>query len=194
MTQERYDPLTLVLHWLTVALVLTLWSIAQLWDWLPRGSAPRHAAQALHVSLGLVFILVLATRLLWRATAGRRLAPPPGPRSLVLAARAMHGALYLLLVAMAISGPLNRSAGGDPLGFFGLFTLPPLLAKDKALAESINDVHGTIATIILILAGLHAAAALAHHYLWRDGVLARMLPGRAPHDGAAAAPLSPGGP
>jgi cytochrome b561 len=179
MTTERYDPLTLALHWLTVALVLTLWSIAQVWGWLPRGSAPRHAAQALHVSLGMVFILVLLARLLWRATAGRRLAPPPGPRLLEWGARAAHGALYLLLILMAISGPLNRSAGGDPLGFFGLVTFPPLLAKDKALAETINDFHGTVATIILILAGIHAAAALAHHYFWRDGVLARMVPGLA---------------
>lgn len=182
MKSERYDPLTLALHWLTVLLVLVLWSIAQIWDWLPRGSAPRHAAQALHVSLGMVFILVLLARLAWRLTAGRRLAPPPGPPLVVFAARAAHGALYLLLVLMAISGPLNRSAGGDPLGFFGLFTLPPLLAENKNLAETINDFHGTVATLILILAGLHAAAALAHHYLWRDGVLARMVPGLSPRD------------
>jgi cytochrome b561 len=179
MNAERYDAPTLALHWLTVALVITLWTIAQIWDWLPKGSAPRHAAQALHVSLGMLFIVVLLARLAWRLSGGRRLAPPPGSRLLVLASRAVHGVLYLLLLLMAISGPLNRSAGGDPLSFFGLVTFPPLLAENKALAETINDFHGTVATIILILAGLHAAAALLHHYLWRDGVLARMVPGLA---------------
>jgi cytochrome b561 len=58
-------------------------------------------------------------------------------------------------------------------------TFPPLLAKNNALAETLTDFHGTVATIILILAGLHAAAALVHHFIMRDGVLARMVPGLA---------------
>ncbi len=176
MPPSVYDRTTIAFHWLTVALVLSLWSIAQIWGFLPRGTALRHGLQWLHVGLGLFFITVLLARLLWRATAGRRLAPPPGARLLALAARAMHGALYGLLLAMAVTGPLNRWAAGDPLGVPGLFTIPAPFAASKALAQRINDIHGTIAIALLTLAALHAAAALIHHFLWRDDVLTRMLP------------------
>jgi cytochrome b561 len=61
--------------------------------------------------------------------------------------------------------------------YFGLFTVPAFDPGNKALRENVEDLHGTIATIILVLAGLHASAGLLHYYLWHDGVLRRMLPG-----------------
>lgn len=179
-SSPTYDRATITLHWLTVALVLSLWSIAQLWGFLPKGSAPRHALQWLHVGLGLFFITVLLARLLWRATAGRRLEEAPGSRLLALAAQALHGLLYLLLLAMAVTGPINRWAQGDPLGIPGLFIVPAPFTATTAFADRINDIHGTIASVILILAAFHAAAALAHHFLWHDDVLGRMLPGLKP--------------
>ncbi len=175
IAQQRYDRLTMALHWLTVLVVVTLWSLAQVWGLAPKGSAARHAMQALHVSFGLVLIAILTLRVLWRAGPGRRL-PPADTGLLQMAAKAVHWGLYALLGVQAGLGVFGRWFSEDPLAFFGLFAIPSPFARDKALEDGLISIHDTIATIILIVAGLHAAAALWHHYVRRDGVLRRMLP------------------
>jgi len=172
---QRYDRLTIALHWLTALLVVTLWLLAQVWGLAPKGSAARHAMQALHVSFGLVLIAVLALRVVWRAGPGRRL-PPADAGLLQMAAKAVHWGLYALLGVQAGLGVFGRLFSDDPFGFFWLFTIPKPFARDKALEDGLISIHDTIATVILIVAGLHAAAALWHHYVRRDGVLRRMLP------------------
>ena len=80
------------------------------------------------------------------------------------------------MIALPLLGWMLLSAEQKPIPFFGL-SLPPLVAPDKALAERIEDVHVALATIGYWLVGVHAVAALVHHYLFRDGTLRRMLPG-----------------
>jgi cytochrome b561 len=83
--------------------------------------------------------------------------------------------LYAFLILMPLLGWLTLSAAGKAIPFFGL-ELPALIGPDKALAESIEDLHGTIGTLGYYLIGLHAAAALYHHYFVQDDTLRRMLP------------------
>ncbi|HTR15526.1 MAG TPA: cytochrome b [Acetobacteraceae bacterium] len=175
---SRYDALTRMLHWGTVVLVILLYGLAQIWDFLPRGSAPRHALQSLHISLGVMLTLVILARIPWRLGLGRRL-PPATPGWTDKAARGMHHLLYLLLLTMVVTGFGNRWTHGAPLEIFGLIGLPsPFGAMAPATVHLIGAVHNTVATGIMICAGLHAAAALFHHFLLRDGVLRRMLPDR----------------
>lgn len=89
-------------------------------------------------------------------------------------AKAVHFTLYALLIALVFVGTFLVYVRGD--SFFGLLTIPAFDPGNKALRENLGELHETIATIILILAGLHAAAGLIHHYLWQDGVLQRMIP------------------
>ncbi|KGM31738.1 cytochrome b [Inquilinus limosus] len=173
----RYDRTTILLHWLTALFVILLFALAEIWGFLPRGTPVRKGAQALHISCGLLLTVVLIARLLWRGTQGRRLPPATGGLQ-HLAAKAAHHALYLLLAAQVVLGFLFRWAQGEPFQFFGLFDVPAAFAPDHDLAGTIGDLHNTVAWIIIVLAGLHAAAALVHHYALRDGVLRRMLPGR----------------
>jgi len=173
-TTGRYDRATIVLHWLTAGLVVTLFLLAEGWGFFPRDI--RQAGQSLHVSLGILLAVVLVARLLWRGGPGRRL-PPADAGLLGWAARAAHLSLYGLLVAQAALGILFRWAEGEPLQVFGLFTLPAAFAPDRDLARSLIGLHNTVAWVIIALAGLHAAAALVHHYVLKDGVLRRMLPG-----------------
>ncbi|MGF6231232.1 cytochrome b561 [Inquilinus ginsengisoli] len=173
----RYDRVTILLHWLTAALVILMFALAEIWGFLPRGTALRKGAQSLHISCGLLLTVVLIARLAWRGTQGRRL-PPANTGLLHLAAKAAHLALYALLAAQVTLGFLFRWAQGEPFQFFGLFDVPAALAPDHDLAQTIGGLHDTVAWTIIVLAGLHAAAALVHHYALRDGVLRRMLPGR----------------
>jgi cytochrome b561 len=175
--RARYDPPAMTLHWLTALLVLTLWTLAQAWGFLQHGTPLRHELQALHVSLGLVLIVVLALRIGWRAGPSRRL-PPAATGAAELAARAMHYLLYALLLAEVALGLGFRWAGPDPLGFFGLFTIPAPFALTQQQGRTIAELHQWIGNSIVALAALHALAALFHHLWLRDDTLLRMLPGR----------------
>lgn len=170
----HYDRLTLALHWLTAFLVAEQWIGAQLLDEFAEG-APRIAARSVHISLGLFLGLVILVRIAWRATRGRKL-PPADRGFLQLIANATHRLLYALLIAIVPVGIFLVAVRGDNI--FGLFSVPAFGGGDKVLRHNVVELHEWLANAILILAGLHAAAALVHHYLWRDDVLRRMMPGR----------------
>ena len=102
---------------------------------------------------------------------------PEPPRMLHLLSIAAHLSIYAWLVAMPFAGWTILSAEGDPIPFWGL-NLPPLTSPDKALADQVKELHETGGTVGYFLLGLHAAAALFHHYFMKDDTLRRMLPGK----------------
>ncbi len=169
-----YDRLTIWLHWLTAGLVLVLWALAQIIDFWPPASFGRVAVRSTHILLGLVLVAILLARLIWRLHGGRQL-PPAQTGLLGLAARLTHWALYGLLTLALAAGIANVWVRGD--SFFGLFRLVSFAPGDRAMRQLIGSLHEVPTNLILIVAGLHAAAALFHHFIKRDGVLRRMLPG-----------------
>ncbi len=172
-----YDRITILLHWLTAVLVVALFALAESWDFLRHGSPLRKELHSIHISLGIVLALVMTVRLGWRATRGRRL-PPASAGLMAFAGKAVHHALYLLLAAQIVLGFLWRWAQAEAFMFFGLFPVQFATVKDRALSHTLGDLHDIAAWSIIVLAGLHAVAALMHHYILGDGVLKRMLPGR----------------
>jgi cytochrome b561 len=168
----RYDTTTITFHWLTAILVAEQWLGAQIIDWFPSG-APRVDARSVHITCGVLLAAVLMGRVIWRLTAGRRL-PLADGRLLSLIAKATHWGLYALLSAMLVVGLFLTWTRGDSI--FNLFKLPAFDPGNRALADQVQQVHATIGWIIVAVAGLHAAAALFHRIVWRDGVLGRMLP------------------
>lgn len=179
---EVYDRTTITLHWITAVSVVLLWISGQTADWIPDG--PVHTAYwSAHLLLGFTFAVVLACRITWRASRGRRL-PAADPGLLQAFAKATHYLLYALLLTVVSLGIVNAFVRGYDL--FGLVKLPQL--GELAWRRPITDWHGLAANLVLGLALLHAAAALVHRYLWHDGVLGRMLPTKAmsARDGNAA--------
>ena len=172
---ERYDGMTMTLHWITAILVLTLFSLAHVWSFFPHDGPAQIMMQTMHVSLGVILAAVLVVRLVWRPFLGRRL-PPTSTGFTEIAAKGMHYLLYGLLIAMVIAGFGKRWVRGHGVEFFGS-SIPSPLALDPSWRPAFNWVHHWGAWAIIILAGLHAVAALFHHYAMRDGVLRRMLPG-----------------
>lgn len=168
----RYDGKTIVLHWLTAGLVVSLWVIAKVIDDFASGW-PRVTVRSVHITLGVCLAVVLVVRLAWRFGGGVKL-PAAEAGVAGLLARAVHGVLYLLVIAVVLGGVANVWVRGDSI--FGLFQVPAFAPGDRALRRLVGGWHELGANAILILAGLHAAAALVHHYVRRDGVLRRMLP------------------
>jgi len=170
----RYDPRSIGLHWLTVALVVALWALGQTIDLFPKDD-PRIAARTLHILLGGSLALVVSYRLWWRISAGVRL-PPTGDGWADKAASLAHKLLYVLLALTVLLGLANAWQRGDTL--YGLFSIAAFDPGNKALRETIGDLHALSANSLVILACLHAAAALFHRYRLKDQVLQRMLPSR----------------
>jgi cytochrome b561 len=175
---QQYGRLSIALHWLTLALLIGVYACIELREMYPRGSDPREALKMWHFTLGLVVFLLVWVRFVARIVGKEPPIVPPAPKWQMVTATSVEISLYGLMVALPLLGWLTLSAEGDAIPFFGL-QLPALVAENKQLAERTEELHETLATIGYFLIGLHAAAALFHHYVRRDNTLKRMLPPRA---------------
>ena len=174
---RSYDRTTVVLHWAVAFGVLFQWAGAHLIDDFAPGPM-RVDARSVHILVGLLLTVAIAARMWWRVKGGVRLAQDRR-RSLAIAARATHVTLYLLLTAAVSLGLFNTWLRGDSV--VGLFHIPRFghyaPAARHALANRIVAWHRLAANLILVVASVHAGAALAHHVWLGDDVLARMVPG-----------------
>jgi len=174
MSPRRYDPVTQSLHWLVAIAVIATYVLALGREALPKGDF-RTAILNLHMSLGLAVMALTVVRIGWR---GVMPAPTPVPSSPVamLAARGAHLALYAAMLAIPLIGLAMMWAKGRTVGFFGLFSLSSPITPDKALGKLLGEAHEVAAHLMMILAGVHAAAAIGHQLVLKDGTLSRMLP------------------
>ena len=122
---------------------------------------------------GVTLLGVFVARVIWRVSRGRSL-PGAGGDLMEAVARLTHWVLYALILTTLVLGLANVWMRGDTI--FNLFTVPAFDPANRALRSLVGGWHALAADAILILAGLHAAAALFHHYILRDRVLRRMLP------------------
>lgn len=176
-TTDRYGSLSIGMHWLMLALLIGVYACIELRGFYPKGSDLRESLKTWHFMLGLSVFALVFVRL-----AIRFVTPSPQMSPQIVAwqhhlAGLMHAVLYVFLIVMPVLGWLTLSASDKVIPFFGL-ELPSLIGPDKAFASSLKEIHGTTGTIGYYLIGLHAAAALYHHYFVRDDTLLRMLPQR----------------
>ncbi len=170
---QSYSATARTFHWLTLALLVLAFGLEWTVDDLPRSIQP--AVIDLHRSVGLTVWGLTLARLAYRQLSG---APPaldlPGWQ--ILVGRLTHVALYLVLVTVPLLGWAYSDLRGLNGQLYWLFDLPHLLAPaDRPVWRMVRGWHALGANILLVLAGLHAAAALYHHYVRRDPVLRRML-------------------
>ena len=170
-----YHPLVRTLHWLMALLIFGALGLGVWSTQLPRGDA-RGEVLFVHKSIGVAVLALIVLRIVARLALG---SPPYAvalDRLVHASAQAAHGLLYLLMIALPVSGYVMSSAGGHDVSFFGLFTLPPLVSPDKALAASADEAHYVFAWAIGVVLVLHLAAVVWHAWLKRDTVLTRMWP------------------
>ncbi|MGE5170057.1 MAG: cytochrome b [Rudaea sp.] len=171
---ERYDNVAIALHWAVAALIVGNLLLGL--SMVPLPISPRKLHWYLwHKSIGVTVFALTSLRLAWRA---RR--PHPAPVAMPAwqrkAARATHALLYLLLLAIPVSGWLYSAATGVQVVYLGLVPLPELVPKDKPLADMLRVTHLALNSVLFTVVCIHVAAALRHHFVDRDATLARMLP------------------
>ena len=176
-SSTSYDGVMRAIHWTTLALVAGAFAAVWIADPALVGPYVRPVIQV-HRSLGLTVAALTIFRLAWRWRA--RIPPLPGDLPMVqkIAARAAEGVLYVLLVAQPVIGLLYTNAYGLRVNLYFLGELPALIGRDRPLAAQLGNVHFFLGYSLLVLIGLHSAAALFHHFIRRDDVLNAMLPTR----------------
>lgn len=169
----RYSMLAIWLHWIMFLLIVAVYATIELREFFPKGSDPRDALKALHFLLGLSVLFLVAVRIFARLQSPT---PPIEPRLPVWqhwTAIIMHVSLYVWMIAMPILGWLILSGEAKPIPFIGL-ALPPLVTPDKDFAHNMEEIHETLGEAGYWIIGIHAAAALFHHYFIHDNTLQRM--------------------
>ena len=170
----HYGPPAKTFHWLIVALLVIQYLIGWLMPDIHRGMQPG-TAMMFHISVGVVVLALTALRFGWRLT------HPVAPESSLpawqrVSSEAVHWLLYLLVLVTTLSGWFFASMRGWTIRLFGVVDLPMLTAADSPAARPLGRWHQTLEWTLLIFVGLHVAAALMHVFIYRDRVMARMLP------------------
>ena len=171
---ETYNRGAIALHWVTAALIVANLLLGLSMVALPISPRKLHW-YLFHKSIGVTIFLLTSLRLAWRAVRSHP-APVPMPAWQRRAAAASHALLYVLLFVIPLSGWLYSSATGVQVVYLGIVPLPDLVGKDRALAGLLRVVHVSLNALLFATVCLHVAAAIRHHFVDRDAVLARMLP------------------
>ena len=169
----RYSTPAIVLHWLVALLIFVAFPLGLYMADLQL-SPEKLKLFSYHKWIGVTVFMLAGLRVVWRLTH----TPPPLPASVAdwqrRASAIVHGLLYLLILAIPISGWLMSSAKGVQTVWFGVLPLPDLIGKDKALGHLLEEVHEVLNYTMLALVVVHLAAALQHHFIERQPFLQRM--------------------
>jgi cytochrome b561 len=173
-TSSRYGAGAQAFHWLTVLLVLAAYLLSK-GDGYSLYSAAADGLRRIHEMLGVLVFIVVVLRLLWRLIDGAP-AMQTTSRWMAATAKLVHLALYALLIAIPATAVLGTWLEGIPVTLPG-FDIAPQITKAHGLGQLIMEIHAALGHTILWVAGVHAAAALFHHFYLRDEVFQSMAPG-----------------
>lgn len=172
---DSYTRIAIALHWLVALGLFGAFSLGLYMHELPL-SPTKLKLYSYHKWAGVTIFLLALVRLIWRATHPAPPLPDRLPHWQRISAHAIHHLLYFLIVAIPLTGWLMSSAKGFQTVWFGVLPLPDLLAKNKELGDTLALVHQTLNFGMAALVLAHVGAAIKHHVVDRDDILARMLP------------------
>ncbi len=174
-TTKSWGLLTVLMHWLVAASIIGLFGLG-LWmtdldyydPWYRQGPD-------IHRSIGILLFMLILLRLIWRF---EEIIPDPHPNHKpweLQSAHIAHLLLYLLPLAVILSGYLISSADGRAVSVFGWFEIPALFTGLDKQEEIMGNIHELFAWGLILTTAIHAAGALKHHFIDRDTTLSRML-------------------
>lgn len=176
MSPSRYTGTARTLHWLAALLIFCGFGLGLFMTGLEL-SPDKLRYYGWHKWIGITVFLLAAVRLAWRAAHPAPPLPATMPAWQVRASHAAHALLYVLMLAIPLSGWVYSSSTGVSVVYLGIVELPDLVDKDRETAKILLILHRTLNYTLAAVVTVHIAAALKHHFVDRDGILARMWPG-----------------
>ena len=172
-TKNNFGWVAIIFHWVMALLILGMLGVGLYMKRLPIG-LEKLQLYGLHKSFGILVLMLVIVRVCWRMiNITPSLATLPSWEK--YSARAVHYAFYFFMFAMPLTGWLMTSAAGLAPSFFGLFTLPNLVAPDDHLRHLLAETHKYLAFALIATVCLHVAAVLKHQFIDKDAILRRML-------------------
>jgi len=178
---DQYNKVAILLHWLIAFAIIAMLAMGFLLEDLPNNFKP--LAYGLHKSMGLTILMLTFFRVFWRLSHKVPALPESMKPIEKTISHLVHTGLYLIMICMPMSGwaLVSSSPRNIPTQWFGLFEWPkiPVLSEivnKEEVSESFGEVHETLAVIAILLIVLHVGAALKHHFILKDGIMARMAP------------------
>jgi cytochrome b561 len=172
----RYHGAAIALHWLIAVLIVGGFYLGWIMTDIPGFTPTKLKYFSWHKWIGVTVLMLAVARVLWRATHRAPALDSATPAWQKAAAHVVHGLLYLLMLAIPVSGYLYSSAAGIQVVYLGIVPLPTFIGPDQALKATLRTVHVLLNYTLLALVAMHVLAALKHQFVDRDGLLARMIP------------------
>lgn len=172
---HRYNLGARSFHWLIALMIAGMYFTNTMRESYERGSPMRDWWLVVHASIGISIFVVTLARIIWRLTTK---VPAPVKMSPLLhvGARIGHLALYAFTFCLPLSGFLRLTSGGETIPLYGVIPIPSPTGKNEALHKIAASLHsGLTMNLLLVLIGLHVAAALFHQFVLKDGTLRRMV-------------------
>ncbi len=172
---EGFGWVSIALHWVTALAVLGLFPLGLYMTTLTYYDPLYNRLPFIHRSVGVLLLGVVVARLLWRLVSPP---PPPVPTHAAWEHRLAswtHRLMYVTLIAVMISGYLMSTADGRSVSVFGWFEIPATITSIPGQEDVAGDAHLILAITLVVLAAVHAAGALKHHFVDRDNTLWRIL-------------------
>jgi cytochrome b561 len=173
-SSSGYGLISIAIHWVSAILILFLFGLGIYMTGLSYYDDWYHKGPELHVSLGLVVLLLMLVRIFWRLAN-----PTPvdlsDKRAQNLAAKCVKLGMYLFIVVVLVTGYLITTAEGQPASMFNLIKFPVLMQLNADSVDLAGELHEYLAWGIIALVVLHSLGALMHHFFMRDKTLVRML-------------------
>jgi len=173
-TTDSYGSVAKLLHWITALMLVALVIAGLIVAEMERGP-DKEQLEGLHISVGLLLLVLITLRLVWKFRSPSPADPADMPGWQKIAEHLTHWGLYAAIYFQILIGILGE--GQRPIAFFGLFEFGPLLERNPARHDFLEEVHASAWIVIAVLAGVHVLAALYHHFIRKDDVLRRMTTG-----------------
>lgn len=173
--KRKYSCSQITIHWLVFITIVVAFAAMELKGFTPKGSQTRATMAIVHYTAGACVLVLMAMRVVLKITHRDPEILPAPPRWQIIVAKAVHGILYLMFITLPFLGIASLYFGQVEWTFFGI-TMPVTGIRDTEMQHTLKEWHELIANAGYFFIGLHALAALFHHYIVRDNTLVRMLP------------------